>query len=165
MEHRRTRSILRQLAIALAAGMIGLASPAQAEECTFTPQQAYEVAKENGFGFRCIMYYEEKNITEESHLTVFPDGSVGCSGKTPNDLGIAWVYMNLFNKSDGLGGNWQLWHYEVSGLPHTRIGAGAPVRLITTMLGPNARYEIKITKMVLTNPYRGCSSALKEAFR
>lgn len=165
MYNRRTRTPLRLLGAALAAWLIGLAAPLQAEECTFTPLQAYEAAKDNGFKFRCIMYYEEKNITEQSHFTVFPDGTIGCSGKTPNELGIAWVYMNLFNKDDGLGGNWRLWHYEISGLPHTRIGDGVPVRLITTMLGPNAQYEIRLTKMVLTNPYRGCGNALKEAFR
>jgi hypothetical protein len=164
MHKHRRHPVIGKWSGALAAALLSFASGVQAEKCEYEPVDAYEAAKDNGFQFRCIAYYEEKNITQASDFTLFPDGSIGCSGQTPNELGLAWIYLNLFSREAGLGSNWELWHYEVTGLPHTRIGDGAPIRLITTMLGPNARYEVKITKMVLINPYRKCTNALREAF-
>ena len=92
-------------------------------------------------------------------------GGIGCEGNTPNELGPAWIYLSFFSRDSGLGKGWDVWNYDVTGLPHTRIGAGAPIRLITGLLGPNARYDIKVSNLVLTNPYRKCDNFKDEAFK
>ncbi|MDX1592724.1 MAG: hypothetical protein R3298_00655 [Gammaproteobacteria bacterium] len=138
---------------------------AQAERCALPADEAYKIAVENDFRFSCVVYHEQSNTAVPSDFTVFEDGSIGCTGSTPNELGPAWIYLNFFNRDEGLGKGWDVWNYDVTGLPHTRIGAGAPIRLITGLLGPNAKYEIRVSNIVLTNPYRKCDGFRTEAFR
>lgn len=142
-----------------------LAGTAQAERCALSAAEAHAVASDNGFRFSCVVYHEESNSTAPTDFQVFDDGSIGCSGSTPNELGPAWIYLNFFNRDSGLGKGWDIWNYDVTGLPHTRIGEGAPIRLITGLLGPNAKYEIRVSNVVLTNPYRKCTNAMAEAFK
>ena len=142
-----------------------LAGTAQAERCALNAAEAHALASDNGFRFSCVIYHEESNRAAPTDFQVFDDGSIGCSGSTPNELGPAWIYLNFFNRDTGLGKGWEIWNYDVTGLPHTRIGEGAPIRLITGLLGPNARYEIRVANVVLTNPYRKCTNAMTEAFK
>ncbi len=165
MEKSRRNPRLGRLGLVLSATLLGASGAAYAERCSFTAAEAHALAKDNGFGFSCVVYHEESNSAAPTDFQVFDDGSIGCVGSTPNELGPAWIYLNFFNRASGLGMGWQVWNYDVTGLPHTRIGEGVPIRLITGLLGPNARYEIRVTKVVLTNPYRKCERVGVEAFK
>jgi hypothetical protein len=165
MDKLRSNNLLARAGQALAVTLLVASGTALADNCSYKPAEVYEIAKENGFDFSCAFFYEESNTAAESDYKVFDDGSIGCSGKTPNQLGMAWIYMNFFNREGGgLNKGWQLWNYDVTGLPHTRIGVDAPIRVITTTLGPNAKYEIRITNMTISNAFRKCGNALQEAF-
>lgn len=162
-----THRLTGRIGLALATALFAFSGSAAADTCSFSPAEAHKVASEAGLKFSCVIYYEASKTTAPSDFKVFEDGSIGCEGMTPNELGIAWIYMNLFTREagPGLGKGWDVWNYDVTGLPHTRIGAGAPIRLITGLLGPNARYDIKVSNLVLTNPYRKCDNFKDEAFK
>ena len=165
MEKSRRHTTLGRLGLAVATTLLAASGAAWAEKCSFTAAEAHAIAKENGFKFSCVVYHEESNSAAPTHFQVFDDGSIGCTGSTPNELGPAWMYINFFNRDTGLGKGWEIWNYDVTGLPHTRIGAGAPIRLITGLLGPNTKYEIKVSKVVVSNPYRKCGNVENEAFK
>jgi len=162
-----THRLTGRIGLALATALFAFSGSAAADTCSFSPAEAHKVASEAGLKFSCVIYYEASKTTAPSDFKVFEDGSIGCEGMTPNELGIAWIYMNLFTREagPGLGKGWDVWNYDVTGLPHTRIGAGAPIRVITTTLGPNAKYQLRVTKIDLINPFRKCPNALQEAMQ
>ncbi|NCF10949.1 MAG: hypothetical protein GWP66_09755 [Gammaproteobacteria bacterium] len=165
MEKSRRNPSPGRIGLVLAATLLAASGAVHAERCAITAADAHAIASENGFNFSCVVYHEESNSAAPTHFQVYDDGSIGCVGNTPNELGPAWIYLNFLNRDSGLGKGWEVWNYDVTGLPHTRIGAGAPIRLITGLLGPNARYEIKVSNIVLTNPYRKCTNFKDEAFK
>ena len=165
MEKSRRTPSPRRIGFACAAMLLAASGAAQAERCAVQAAEAHAIASENGFSFNCVVYHEQSNSAAPGDFQVYEDGSIGCEGKTPNELGPAWIYLSFFSRDSGLGKGWDVWNYDVTGLPHTRIGAGAPIRLITGLLGPNARYDIKVSNLVLTNPYRKCDNFKDEAFK
>jgi len=165
MEKSRRLTPLGHIGLALAATLLVASGAARAEKCSFSAAEAQALASKNGFSFSCTVYHEESNSAAPTDFKVYDDGSIGCTGATPNELGPSWIYLNFFRRDSGLGKGWDIWNYDVTGLPHTRIGAGAPIRLITGLLGPNAKYELKVSNVVLTNPYRKCGNVMNEAFK
>ena len=171
----RPLSFLRS-PLPIAALVACLAAPAAAVDCPVNAFEAYNVAKQRGWNFKCAM--PSTNLGQVTAFVTYPPSAIGCTFKTPPVLGAIAHLGNgqFFGSSTGsrpnLKNGWKVKQIEITGgqwNDWSGSGQSAPdgARVIfrtSEPPKPSRTYNFRLSKLVLTHPTSSCAKAVDEAF-